>query len=281
MIKIMARWCKGIKNYLRQKIKEDGVLYTGVFWFLVVLTLVSVLGLLIAMFSSGSGWFLYKLIGTNTKLQLIQTLGSGILGCLAILGVTIANRRVKAANETAKAANRTAANQVKATENQIAVTKEANIEKAFATAIAHLGSGASSVRLGSIYSLYGIAKEYEERRENISAILCMHLREKTKESQYQQDYKNKPSSEIQYLLNILTQLDKEGNFIWDGIVKDFSGAYLTGVKLNFSSLKKARLEEAQLQGAHLGGAQLQGAHLVKTHNYKELVYGEPNYKELT
>ena len=89
----------------------------------------------------------------------------------------------------------------------------------------------------------------------------MHLREKTKEPQYQQDYKNQPSSEIQYLLDILTKLDKEGNFIWDGIVKDFSGAYLAGANFNFSSLKKADLNNTQLQGTYLGRAQLQGAHL--------------------
>ena len=237
------------------------------------------------MFSSGSGGYLYKLFGAHTKLQLIQTISSGILGCLAVLGVMVAARRAKAANETAKAANKTAANQVKATENQIEATKaanitaanqvtatenqieatkeakEANIEKAFATAIAQLASESNSVRLGCIYSLYDIAKKDKGRRKSISTILCMHLREKTKESQYQQDYKNKPSSEIQYLLDILTKLDKEGNFIWGDIRKDFSGAYLIGANLDSSLLKEADLNNAQLQGARLEKAQLQGAYL--------------------
>ena len=239
-----------LKNYSRQKIKEDGVLYTGVFWFLVALTLVSVLGLLTAMFSSGSDGILYKLIGAHTKLQLIQTLGSGILGCLAVLGVMAATRR-------AKAANITAANQVEATKE----AKEANIEKAFATAIAQLASESNSVRLGCIYSLHDIAKKDKGRHRSISTILCMHLREKTKKKQYQEKYKDEPSDEIQYLLDILTQLDKEGNFIWDGTVKDFSGAYLTGANLNSASLKEANLTNAQLQGARLYQAQLQGADL--------------------
>ena len=73
----MSRWWKGIKNHFCQQIKEDGVLYTGVFWFFVGLALSLFEGLLIAMSSSGSDGFLYKLIGADTKLQLIQTLGSG------------------------------------------------------------------------------------------------------------------------------------------------------------------------------------------------------------
>ena len=292
MIKRMSRWWKGIKNHFRQQIKENGTVYTVVFWGVVFIVFMLSTLLLIALFCDPFLQFLMKRYGAETALAIIQTIGSGILGCLAVLGVMIASRRAKSANETAKAANETAkaanitaanqvkatgnqikatkaanittANQVKAIKNQIAATKEAkevNIEKAFATAITQLGSKSSSVRLGCIYSLYGIAKEYKERRENISATLCMHVKEITKENDYQDTYKARPSGEIRELLNILAKPDKEDNFIWGDIRKDFSGAYLTGANLNYSSLKKANLNNAQLQGAHLGEAQLQGAYL--------------------
>ena len=84
-----------------------------------------------------------------------------MFGFLGALGVMSALKR-------ANAANITAADQVKATKNQIKATKEAkeaNIEKAFATAITQLANESNSVRLGCIYSLHDIAKKDEGRRE--------------------------------------------------------------------------------------------------------------------
>ena len=109
----------------------------------------------------------------------------------------VASRRAKAANETANAANITAANQVKATKNQIAATKEAkeaNIEKAFATAIAQLASESSSVRLGCIYSLHDIAKKDKGRREKyLHHPMYASQRKNERETISTEKYKDKPS----------------------------------------------------------------------------------------
>ena len=123
MIKIMSRWWKSIKNYSCQQIKENGRLNTGIFLgFVLIFFMLSTL-LLIALFCNPFLQFLMKHYGAETALAIIQTIGSGILGCLAVLGVMVAARR-------AKAANKTAANQVKATENQIEAAKAANITAA-------------------------------------------------------------------------------------------------------------------------------------------------------
>ncbi|MGU9951654.1 MAG: pentapeptide repeat-containing protein [Gammaproteobacteria bacterium WSBS_2016_MAG_OTU1] len=96
-------------------------------------------------------------------------------------------------------------------------------------------------------------------------IFCAHLRQTTKDENYQKEGKTsgppesaeiKPTEEVQSLLNILFKPDKD-KFIFDGLIADLEGVYLQG-----ANLQKAKLIDAKMQGANLQRANLQKAKLI-------------------
>ena len=182
--------------------------------------------------------------------EIIYLLGSAIGGVLVAIGLVFLNKRAKAMDKSAEA------------------SLQENQQTLFSTAIGHLGDKTESVRLGGIYALYELATDdttKEKYRETVHEILCGHIRSKTNEEEYIKQYvdigtKSKPSTEIQSLLNILTQKPKCLSF--QGLSVDFSGAQLQSADLYGAQLQSAFLLSAQLQSAHLNKAQLQSAILI-------------------
>lgn len=149
------------------------------------------------------------------------------------------HRRTKALDKTAEA------------------QKEKNEQDLFNTAITHLGNEYESVRLGGIYALYNLAKTTAAYQESVHEILSAYICSKTNAEEYQKNYKNKPSIEIQTLLPILT--DPQKGKIFKDFSISFTDAYLHGANLDNAQLQGASLDNAQLQKASLDNAQLQGA----------------------
>ena len=114
--------------------------------------------------------------------------------------------------------------------------------------------------MGGIYNLYEMAINKLPKAKNISEILCAHARNITQEEDYRKKYSNKPSNEIQSLLNILSK-KKENPF--KKIRLDLSSTYLRRSDLEYAQLQGANLDKAQLQEANLMFAQLQGADLIE------------------
>ena len=136
--------------------------------------------------------------------------------------------------------------------------------------------------MGGIYGLYNLIGLEPERLPNITNILCAHLRETTQHPEYRKQYKNKPSNEIQSLLDVFgkintkslnsdstpPRLDLSDSYLCGADLKEInlSGAILHRARLEVAdlyqaNLNKASLEDVQLQGADLRGACLQGAYL--------------------
>ena len=114
--------------------------------------------------------------------------------------------------------------------------------------------------MGGIYNLRKMAINKPIEAKNISEILCAHARSTTQKKDYQKEYSNKPSNEIQLLLDLLNK--KEGNPFKE-IRLDLSSTYLRGAKLREAQLQEANLSKTQLQEANLSKAQLQEANLSK------------------
>ena len=81
-----------------------------------------------------------------------------------------------------------------------------------------------SARIGGIYGLAAFAKQNPLRKENICDILSAHVREITQEEKYEENNAERPSNEIQSLLNVVA---KQG--IFEGGCRDFSRANLWGL----------------------------------------------------
>ena len=203
------------------------------------------------------GW-IADLLGAESKFEVVKLIGWATGGLLAMLGVWVANRRAKAMEDQAAAANK-----------QVRIANDDSREERFRDGVAHLGHKESSVRLGGIYGLYQLAEDYREikdkqRSANIIGILHAHIRQTSSSEKYQQTYKDRPSEEIQSMLDLLCQKkkeDKEEPLRGTNGEIDLSRAWLHGASLYGARLQGANLEGTQLHGAYLTDAQLQGAYL--------------------
>ena len=127
----------------------------------------------------------------TVKWETVKALAQTLFGFGLIIGIYVAYRRALALDKTAEAQH------------------NANEQKMFNDATAKLGDkSAASVRLGGIYALDRLARLNETYLASIKEILGGHLRETTQQKDYQKEYKNKPSNEIQSLFKILNELNR-------------------------------------------------------------------------
>ena len=216
----------------------------GMFVFL----LVALVALTVAvMVSECITCYLQQLLGLEEKgkYDVLKFIGFCILGVLLVWQAWATNKRAKAMENTAKS---TAAGQQ---------------EERLKNAIEHLGHKSDSVRISGAYEFFHLVKYAKDKdtedkdskilRQIVFKILCSHIRQTTRENNYQTEHKTKPSEEIQGLLTLLF-VQKHG--VFKGCPINLQGSYLNG-----ADLRDAQLQRAQLQGADLSGAKLQRADL--------------------
>ena len=214
----------------------------------------------------GANWIDDRL-GTATKLETIKILAQALFGLVIIFGLYVAYRRALASDKTAEAHRRTAKTQ-----------QVANEQQRYNEAIAKLDDQSPSVWRGGIYALDILARSNEAYLVSIADILCDRLQKTTQQKSYQKEHEDEPSDEIQFLLRILTGLnkfseEKKGDRQSNPVRLNLSGTYLVGAKLenaclnradlSGTNMRKAYLSRAQLQGAILKNAQMQGADLLE------------------
>ena len=185
----------------------------------------------------------------NNKYSVLRVLGFSMGGLLLALQALIANRRAKAMQDTAKT-------QVEANKH----TEQGQRQERLKNAIEHLGNDSASIRLGGTYELFHLAGDTKEWRQTVLDIFCAHIRTKTGEKSYQQEYPRKPSVEIQSMLNLLFREDHD---VFGKLHVDLKESWLKGVDLGEAFLSRAILTGVHLQEADLWGARLQGADLQK------------------
>ena len=259
---------KRLLEWWRQPKKWAGKKATIAFW--VFLSVFSVL-LLWVMFGDKIGYngcWIYEGLGVADKTEAIKLLGLAIAGVMAAGGVVAANRRADALADSAEAAVASAEaadNTAKAADNTAKAAEAGNRQRAFKDGVEHLGSEKPSVRQGGAHALFHLALEDEKLRASIAGVLCAHIRETTGDKDYQEEYKDKPSTEMQSLLRLLftTETVDEGRLerFWDGITPDLNGGYFRGAELDSAQFRGAKLDSAQFQGARLEEVRFQGARL--------------------
>ena len=221
------------------------------------------------LFSGPEATWLDCLLGTSdletaAKRETIKDLAGALFGFIVVLGLYVAFRRTRALEDTAQAQH------------------NANEQKLFNDATAKLGDKSPSVRLGGIYALDRLARLNETYLASIVEILCAHLRETAQqdrdeekdkkkdgeagEKKYAEEHKDKPSNEIQSLLEVLSELnrfseEKKKDGRSSPVHLNLSGAYLVGANLETACLNRADLSRTNMREAYLLRAQLQEARL--------------------
>lgn len=229
-----------------------------------------------------------------------KTLAYIMGGVLAIIGITLAFRRIRAL------------------ERQVQVAQEGQITERFTRAIEQLGSDRMEVRLGGIYALERIAGDSDKDYWPIMETLTAFVRENSawrelppdspepvfgqKPASPAPEAEVKPATDIQAILTVLGRrkyrfgqgedqpLDLRGTDLRRADLRaaHLEGAilykaYLEGAILIESHLEQANLiqvhlERADLKGAYLEranlwGANLEGAFLVKAHLEGAVLWG--------
>ncbi len=196
--------------------------------------------------------FMY-LTGTSGKLELIQLIGWGMSGIIAVFVAFGLLQRAAALDKQNK------------------ISEKGQVHERFKTATDHLGSEHVLVRIASFNEFYHIAEIEPDLRKTIFNILFAHLLQTIKDKNYQKDAteseKMKPTDEVQSLLDILFKPHKNNlifgsmNLNLEGV--NLQGADLKGINLQGADLKQVNLQNANLEKANLHGACLQGANLRK------------------
>jgi uncharacterized protein YjbI with pentapeptide repeats len=170
-----------------------------------------------------------------------RTLAYILGGILAIIGITLAHRRIRAL------------------ERQVLVAQEGQITERFTRAIDQLGHQEMAIRLGGIYALERIANDSDKDYWTIMETLTAYVRERAQwrepptELVFGEEESLKPATDIQAVLTIICRRKYY-----------YGNGEIIGLDLKQTDLRKANLREAHLEGANLQGANLERASLFGT-----------------
>ena len=224
---------------------------------LLIFTLLSV-ALAFGITAADYSDFLYSLLGEQKKSELLKFLGLSMGGILLALQALASHKRARAMEDAAKA-------QAVATEQQAIANRyveRGQRQERLRTAIEHLGSQDATIRIGARYELFGLAEDTKELRNVVFDILCAYIRETTSKPDYRETHQQRPSREIQELLNLLFV---QRHDMFAGMRINLEESWLIGANLHGARLTKASLENTVLRRALLAGAQMQGAVLLGAH----------------
>jgi uncharacterized protein YjbI with pentapeptide repeats len=144
--------------------------------------------------------------------------------------------------------------------------RERELIERFTRAIEQLGHPALDVRLGGIYSLERLAREWPENHPPIIEILAAYVREHAQlaaRTNGHREARRRPPTDVQASLTVLgRRILAYDNDAPVGLAHTaLAGATLTGAHLERALLSGSNLEGADMFKAHLNAADLEGASL--------------------
>ena len=197
-----------------------------------------------------------EFLGAETKKDALEFLGAIMGGILVALSVVVAQRRAKAMEDAAVAQAEGMKQQARANE----LTEQGQREERLKIAVDHLGSDLPVQRFAAAHELVHLAKDTEDLRHSILAILCENIRQTTARDDYRNRHATEPSTEIQGLLTLVLVREYAA---FRGCRADLEKCWLNGADLRGARLPKANLRGARLEGTRLSDARLEGAVLVE------------------
>ena len=256
---------------MRQRPVESGL------WALILLFAVAFLSVMLCPPAAGllGGW-----LGTgDSKQETLQFIGFGMGGLLAAIGAFALNRRADAQIQSAQAQAESAQAQKMIAEAQnesarAAIESNKSAENRYINdqhnaAMQQLGHERDDIRIAAYYSLFRLAKLYEELREIVFTQLCAHLRQITTASNYAG--KKEPTEGVQTLLDLLFKTD-DRQTIFHGLKANLRRVHLAGADLAWADLSRADFTDANLQRVIFEFTELQCADFTRAKMHGAKLY---------
>ena len=243
---------------------------------------VLILVLLLALIENYCNWgipvirFVLNKYSKDNWIEVSKFIGLCISGWLILWQAILAgirteqgNKNVEIANENVKIGNKNieiANENVKIANKNVEIQLNNAIEERFKNAISLIGSNNAATRLGAIYALDHIAKDTYNKEKSytktIFQILCSYIRETTNNDEYKIKFKDKPSVEIQTIIDLLfkSHLNNFNGYI--ELQADLSFSYLCGANFIIAQCNNAIFFETHCNGAIFKGAKCEYAYFI-------------------
>lgn len=126
-------------------------------------------------------------------------------------------------------------------------------ETRFSSGVELLGNEKEIVRITGINNIISLAVDYPNDYLNrVCEILCAHVRVITTGKEYLENYKDKPSNEIQTIIDLLfRKKNNNEDLIFDKCIKNLKGAYLSGIMFTNATLTNVSFTHAIISYAEL------------------------------
>lgn len=155
-------------------------------------------------------------------------------------------------------------------QKQIQIQQKQLHDTRFSSSVELLGNQNESARIGGIYNLYFLAKEYpDEYLYPVCEIFCAHIRTITSDKIYQQKYEENASNEIIVILDFLFK-KRENKLIFKNCYKDLRRVFLSGVYIHWAHLEHVNFGYATLNHVGFGYGAFQDVNFndaILTHQY--------------
>jgi len=149
-------------------------------------------------------------------------------------------------------------------QTQVNIQQKQLRDTRFSSGVELLGNEKESARIGGVYNLYFLANEHpQEYLESACEILCSHIRTITREKDYQEKHIEKPSNEVQTVINLLFKKDRNNKLIFDDCNKNFKDAFLCG-----SDFTKALINNTFFESSILNNSDFSYSMLIKNVYFK-------------
>jgi len=127
----------------------------------------------------------------------------------------------------------------------------------FSSNVELLGNENQSTRISGAFDLYLLANKHpEEYLRPVCEVFCRHVRTITSDKNYQEKYIEKPSKEIQTLLDFLFKKSENKPPAFDDCKKNLRETFLHGVNFFNAKLNKVDFRNTILSDANFFGATL-------------------------
>jgi len=137
---------------------------------------------------------------------------------------------------------------------QIKILQKQSRDSRFSSGVELLGNTNESARIGGAFNLYFLAKEFKEYRKPVCEILCAHVRTITTKQEYKIKYTEKPSNEIQTILDLFFK--EEYGLFFDNCDKNLAEAIFNGADLSEATLINVNLRFAVINNVNFYKATL-------------------------
>ena len=166
---------------------------------------------------------------------------------------------------------------------QLQIQDKQSRDHRFSLGVELLGNPNESARIGGAFNIYFLATEYKEYRKPACEIFCAHIRTFTNKQEYKISHTEKPSNEIQTIIDLLFR--KEYGLYFDNCNKNFSGALLNGISFFEAILvnvdfKMAALSNINFSKAKLNSIDFKDAKLSKV-NFESTIFSDVNFFRAT